>query len=120
MSRGVAGGWGGGSCLPGRFARRRAPSSPPPPPRAAPPQVHTGAARVTLCCALSELAHAQQAGTDLGVEAYREYEEALRQDLAQVGGGEAEEGRVAFVRPPGASPRQAWKRPRSRLKVGNR
>jgi hypothetical protein len=53
---------------------------------AARPQVHASAARVTLCCALSELAHAQQAGTDLGVEAYREYEEALRQDLAQVGG----------------------------------
>jgi hypothetical protein len=42
---------------------------------------------VTVCCSLSQLAHAQQAGTELGVEAYTEYEEALRQDLAQVGGG---------------------------------
>lgn len=50
-------------------------------------QVHPAAARVTLCCSLSELAHAQQAGTELGVEAFTEYADALRQDLAQVGLG---------------------------------
>jgi hypothetical protein len=48
------------------------------------PQVFPSAARVTICCSLSELAHAQQAGVELGVEAYREYEEALQQDLAEV------------------------------------
>lgn len=55
--------------------------SPHPPARR---QVHHAAARVTVCSALSELAHAQQAATELGVEAYREYADALRQDLAQV------------------------------------
>ncbi|GBF89111.1 hypothetical protein Rsub_01828 [Raphidocelis subcapitata] len=47
------------------------------------PQVFPSAARVTICCALSELAHAQQAGVELGVEGYREYAGALQQDLAE-------------------------------------
>lgn len=47
-------------------------------------QVHPHARRCLLFCAVSELAHAQLDASlsPLGVEAYREYAAALRQDVA--------------------------------------
>ena len=64
---------------------------------------HPGAARLTVCCAVSELAHAQQRGVELGVEAYSEYADILKQDLAQAraaaaarnGGGGGDSGQAA-------------------------
>jgi hypothetical protein len=44
--------------------------------------VHAAATRVVVYSALSEAAHAAQAASSLGVEAFREYGDALRQDAA--------------------------------------
>jgi hypothetical protein len=70
-------------------------------------QAHPWATSVHLFCSVSEHAHACQASTELGVEAYREYSQHLQQlvrqawaaapDAATADGGPAVSVRVTFL-----------------------